>query len=94
MDHGFWENKRVLVGGGCGFIGSYLVPQLVQKGASVTVVDNLENGYVENLEPVRDDIRFIQADLRDLTTCHVVTSGMDVIINLAARAYGIAYSCN
>ena len=41
-----WHTTRVLVGGGCGFLGSYLVPQLVREGARVTVVDNLESGDI------------------------------------------------
>ena len=40
----FWKNRRTLVAGGAGFIGSYLVEQLVADGAEVTVVDNLEKG--------------------------------------------------
>jgi nucleoside-diphosphate-sugar epimerase len=39
----FWRDKRVVVGGGCGFLGSYLVPPIVAAGARVTVVDNLDN---------------------------------------------------
>lgn len=91
-DSDFWRGRHVMVGGGCGFLGSYLVPQLVEAGAAVTVVDSLENGYLDNLAPVAKEIRFIQADLRDPTVCQVTTSGMDTVINLAARAYGIAYS--
>ena len=46
-DKSFWRGKRVLVGGGCGFLGSYIVPQLIEREAIVTVVDNLENGVLE-----------------------------------------------
>ncbi len=41
---GYWQDKRVLVTGGAGFIGSYLVEYLVENGARVGVVDNLERG--------------------------------------------------
>ena len=88
----FWLGKRVLVGGGCGFLGSYLVPQLVEAGATVTVVDNLENGYIDNLDPVADQVEFIEADLRDAAVCNRVTAGKDVVINLAAKAFGMDYS--
>lgn len=88
----FWQRKKVLVGGGCGFLGSYLVPQLVEAGADVTVVDNLENGYLENLGPVADQVEFIKADLRDVAVCAEVTANKDVVINLAAKAFGVDYS--
>tara|TARA_R110002074_G_scaffold28888_1_gene83126 strand:+ start:781 stop:1785 length:1005 start_codon:yes stop_codon:yes gene_type:complete len=45
--------KKCLVTGGCGFIGSNLVHRLVAEGWSVDVVDNLSNGYLENLEGLK-----------------------------------------
>ena len=80
------------MGGGYGFLGSYLVPQLVEAGAAVTVADNLENGYVNDVAPVASGVEFIEGDLREARLCHQVTAGKDVVINLAARAYGMEYS--
>ncbi len=91
-DASFWQNKRVLVGGGCGFLGSYLVPQLAAAGARVAVVDNLENGFTENLAQVGKQVEFLEGDLRDASLCRRVTAGQDVVINLAAKAYGMDYS--
>ncbi len=88
----FWKGKHVTVGGGCGFLGSYLVPQLVEAGSSVKVVDNLDNGYLDNLDTVREEVEFIEADLRDSAVCDRVTRGQDVLINLAAKAFGMEYS--
>lgn len=48
-------SKRVLVTGGAGFIGSSLVERLLARGDSVTVIDNLSTGRLENLEPLRRD---------------------------------------
>ena len=42
--------KKCLVTGGCGFIGSNLTRRLVSEGWSVDVVDNMSNGFLENLE--------------------------------------------
>ena len=92
MNEIFWQGKRVLVGGGCGFLGSYIVPQLVEAGARVCVVDNLDNGQIENLRPVAGQVEFIEADLRDAAVCDCVTRQKDVMINLAARAFGMEYS--
>ena len=43
---------RALVTGGCGFIGSNLVHQLVKDGWVVDIVDDLSNGYIEHLSPL------------------------------------------
>ena len=79
------NGKRVLVGGGCGFLGSYLVPALVNAGASVTVADNLENGELSALTPVRDRVTVLERDLRDRAACDELLRGVDIFINLAAR---------
>lgn len=92
LNSAFWRGKHVLVGGGCGFLGSYLVPQLVAAKARVTVVDNLTNGDSESLRPVMDEVECIEADLCDPAVCDWVIKGKDVVINLAAKAFGMAYS--
>jgi len=89
----FWKAKRVLVAGGAGFVGSHLVEQLVEDEAQVTVADNLESGTLDNLKAVMDRIRFIRGDLTHREFCEQVTREQDIVMNLAARAYGIGYSC-
>jgi nucleoside-diphosphate-sugar epimerase len=88
----FWKSKKVLVTGGAGFIGSHLVDQLVEIGASVTVIDNLERGKLAYLGKSLDKIKFVKADLLDMTTCNNVVKGMDVVMNLAAKVTGIEYN--
>ena len=88
----FWKNKKVLVTGGAGFIGSHLVEFLVQDGAVVTVADNLERGSMKNLKAVKKDIIFLKVDLRDLNKCKKVCTGQEVVLNLAAKVTGIEYN--
>ncbi len=88
----FWRDKRVLVTGGAGFVGSNLVELLVEEDAEVAVIDNLESGRLENLEPLLDDIRFIRGDLRDTEVCQDACRGMDVVMNLAAKVAGVEYN--
>lgn len=88
----FWQGKRVLVAGGAGFIGSYLVEELLADGAYVAIVDNLDTGRLENLASVMDDIEFIYGDLLDMRLCEQATHGCDVVMNLAAKAHGMGYS--
>ena len=91
-DTTFWTARRVMVGGGCGFIGSYLVPELVEAGAEVTVVDNLESGAPDTLDTVRSRVRFIEDDLRERSVAREVTRDQDVVVNLAATVSGVGYS--
>jgi len=88
----FWENRRVLVTGGAGFIGSYLVEQLVGLSARVTVADNFERGRFENLAQVQGDVRVIEGDLRNLSVCEQVCKDQDVVLHLASKSYGVSYS--
>jgi nucleoside-diphosphate-sugar epimerase len=78
--------RSVLVTGGAGFIGSHLVPQLLKEGHSVTVLDNLSAGKLENLEGVLDHPKFMfqRGDIRDKTIPNEVFDGVDSIIHLAA----------
>jgi nucleoside-diphosphate-sugar epimerase len=81
------ENSgKVLVTGGAGFIGSHLVPHLLELGYSVTVLDNLSTGKLENLDGVLDHPKFMfqRGDIRDKTIPNEVFDGIDAVIHLAA----------
>ena len=56
---------NVVVTGGAGFIGSYLVKQLVKTHQNVTVIDSLSRGSLSNLSSVIDKIKFHKIDIRD-----------------------------
>jgi UDP-glucose 4-epimerase len=79
----FFKNKKVLVTGGCCFIGSFLVESLLADGAHVTVVDDLSSGKIENIETVRGQINFVLGDLRDANVARDVTRDKDIVFHLA-----------
>lgn len=56
---------KAIVTGGAGFIGSHMVDLLVKKNIEVTVIDNLANGRLENIEHHKGKIKFIKADISD-----------------------------
>jgi GDP-L-fucose synthase len=89
---GFWENKNVLVAGGAGFIGSYLTELLLAAKARVTVADNLSRGSERNLAAVATQIHFMKVDLKNMESCEQACTGQDVVMNLAAPAFGVEYS--
>lgn len=78
------KGKNVLVAGGAGFIGTELTRQLWERGASVTVVDNLINGRQENLDGLpAEQVRLVVADIRDSERMAGLMQGMDIVFNLA-----------
>lgn len=82
----FYNNKKVVVTGGAGFIGSHLVDALVAQGAHVTVIDNLSTGSLDNLLQVLPNITFIQEDITNLTACLEATQDHELIFHCAAIA--------
>jgi UDP-glucose 4-epimerase len=77
------ETKRVLVTGGAGFIGSWLVDNLVDRGHEVVSADNLLGGKKENVNP---DCEFVKADLVRRQEVKPLVKGVDLIYHLAAYA--------
>ena len=87
-----FSGRRVLVGGGCGLFGSYLVPALVTSGARVRVVDNLASGDPASLAEVVDVIDLVVGDLCERDVCDDVMAGQDLFINLAGHVSGVGFS--
>lgn len=88
-----WKGCKVLVTGGGSFIGSHLVDALVQRGATVRVVDNLSSGKLANLREHLDTgrIEFIQGDLMEPGMAGRVVKDMQVVFHLAADHGGRGY---
>jgi nucleoside-diphosphate-sugar epimerase len=73
-----------LVTGGAGFIGSHLVEEIVRRGESVRVLDDLSTGRKENLSAVLDKVDFHEGDICDPATLRRVFKGVGCVIHLAA----------
>lgn len=82
--HQFYKNKKVLVTGGCGFIGSHLAHKLVERGAQVTILDNLATGSVENIAHIKSHVNFIEKSIVHQKVCNDAVAGNEVIFHLAA----------
>lgn len=74
-------NKRYLVTGGAGFIGSHLVRALIERGDAVRVLDNLSTGQRDRIHPQAE---FIQADIRRLDEITPYFIGFDGVFHIAA----------
>lgn len=79
--------SKVLVTGGAGFIGSHLVDRLMVDGKNVTVLDNLSNGSLKNLERwlVNERFKFIKGDLKKPRDAEKAVRGNELVFHLAAN---------
>ncbi len=77
---------KVLVTGGAGFIGSHLVDGLLARGHSVTVLDDLSSGTMDNLKTHtgKPAFRFVQGDIRDVEAVKRALVGAHAVIHEAA----------
>jgi UDP-glucose 4-epimerase len=76
---------RYLVTGGAGFIGSNTVDELVRRGHSVVVLDDLSSGKEENLSEVRNKITFMKGSITDIEVVRKAMHEADYVLHLAAR---------
>lgn len=84
--------KNVVVTGGAGLIGSYLVERLVERGARVVVADDFSKGRQSHLAGVADRITIREGDLEQAAAMARAVDGAEIVFHLASRAYGIGYS--
>tara|TARA_R100001369_G_scaffold92879_1_gene140789 strand:+ start:1016 stop:2002 length:987 start_codon:yes stop_codon:yes gene_type:complete len=80
------QNKKVLVTGGAGFIGSNLCEALLKIGSTVICLDNFATGHKKNIAPFLSSEKFtlIEGDIRDLKTCQEAGKNVDFILHQAA----------
>ena len=79
-------NKKILVTGGAGFIGSNLCEALLEKGNKVVCLDNFATGKRKNIEKLLKDTNFtlIEGDIRKLEDCLKASKDVDYVLHQAA----------
>ncbi len=75
---------RYLITGGAGFIGSNIARRLLADQHEVRVFDNLSTGRLSNLDDIRQDLDFVQGDLRDPDALRRAVQGIDYVFHQAA----------
>ncbi|WP_034260023.1 SDR family oxidoreductase [Aequorivita capsosiphonis] len=80
------KDKRVLVTGGAGFIGSNLCEALLNLNAQVTCLDNFATGHKHNIAPFlpHKNFELIEGDIRCIKTCEAACKGQDFVLHQAA----------
>ena len=81
------QGLKVLVTGGCGFIGSHLVDALLREGSIVRVVDDLSSGSRANVTQWEDHARFelVVGDLKSMAVAEQGVDGVELVFHLAAN---------
>ena len=77
------SEKRALLTGGAGFIGSHLVGVLLERDHRVRILDDFSSGQRSNLP--EDDFELVEGDLRDRAVVEACMDGVDVIFHQAAQ---------
>ena len=83
-----FKNRKVLILGGMGFIGSNIAIRLVNEGAKVTIVDSMlpeYGGNLKNIEVIRDQVKINYSDIRDTYSMDHIVRGVDVIYSMAGQ---------
>ena len=80
------KNKKILVTGGAGFIGSNLIEVLLQKGNKVVCLDNFSTGKKDNISSFlgRSDFELIEGDIRNIEDCEKAVKNVDFVLHEAA----------
>ena len=80
------SNKKILITGGAGFIGSNLCDYFLSKNYKVVCLDNFATGHRHNLKDFLNnkDFKLIEGDIRNLETCQQAVLGVDYILHQAA----------
>ena len=89
-----WSNKKVLVTGAGGFIGSHLTERLVERGADVRALVRYTStgtwGWLDK-SPSKNDVEVVLGDIRDQDNIDRFMKGVECVFHLAALI-GIPYS--
>jgi len=83
-----FADKKVLITGGCGFIGSNLARKLVSLGSQVTIVDSLIPSYggnLHNIQDIRDQVWLNISDVRESHAMSYLIQDQDYLFNLAGQ---------
>lgn len=84
--------KNILITGGAGYVGSVLVPKLLDKGFHVTVLDLMI--YGEEVLPKHEHLNAVKGDIRDQALLKKLLPGQDAVIHLACISNDPSFELN
>jgi len=88
MNSNFYKNKKVLITGGLGFIGSNIAIECVKNGADVTIVDSMipeYGGNLFNVDSIKNKIKINFSDIRDEHSINYLVRNKNIIFHCAGQ---------
>jgi UDP-glucose 4-epimerase len=88
IEETYYRDRRVMITGGLGFLGSNLAHRLAGLGAVITIVDNFQPGHGanwRNVHGIRDKIGVDAEDIRDAGAMEKLTADQEVIFHIAGQ---------
>lgn len=83
------KNKKILITGGAGFIGSHLCDKYTKEGYTVVCLDNFTSGNLTNVKHLLDyrNFKLMQGDIRDFNLLEKIMRDVDIVFHLAAQVH-------
>ena len=88
------KKKNFLVTGGTGFIGSEICKLLVKLGHNVIIFDNNSRGKGSRIAQIRNNLKCIKGDIRDIKLLEKQIPGHDTVIHLACISNDPSFELN
>ena len=86
------KRKNIFITGGAGYVGAVLVPHLLEKDYSVTVMDLMI--YGDDVLPKHPNLQSVKGDIRDQTLLKELIPGHDAVIHLACISNDPSFELN
>ena len=77
------KNKKFLITGGTGFVGSNICHLLIKLGYQITIFDNNTRGDLKRLSSIKKQVKFVKGDIRNYYQLNKVLKNIDTVIHLA-----------
>ncbi|PKP58673.1 hypothetical protein CVT91_08120 [Candidatus Atribacteria bacterium HGW-Atribacteria-1] len=87
-----WNNKKVLITGGCGFIGPKLAMKLLEKNADITILDNFSDINKINMNKIIEDCKIVKGNILDKKSLEKIDKNISYVFHFGAPSSIILFN--
>lgn len=81
-----WNDSRVLITGGLGFVGSNLARRMIKEGADIILADTVRDEKLRSVDDIQNEVVIADVDVRDASLVKEHVSDVDIVYHLAAKS--------